>query len=206
MSSALQEPPRKLTVAEYLAFEEQSEVRHEFYQGELFARAGGTESHSRLKVRMVGLLDAQTRKGSCRTYDADMRVKVEANGMYTYPDASVACGRPQFDDDRKLALLNPVALFEVLSKSTEAYDRGTKFERYLLLDSLRHYVLISQARRRIDVFTRDDAGDWRFAYVERPGDVIDLEHIGCRLSLDELYVDIELQPAEENVPAEWTET
>lgn len=197
MSTTAQQSRPQMTRQEYLEFEEASEVRHEFYRGELFAMTGGTDAHSRLKVRLVGTLDAQTRDGACQVYDADMRVLIAATGLYTYPDASVACGDPKFDTDRRNTLLNPLAVFEVLSRSTETYDRGRKFEHYLTIPSLRHYVLIAQAKPRIEAYTRDDAGNWRLAFAQQPGDVVVLEFIGCRLAVDELYDGIELQPEEQ---------
>jgi Uma2 family endonuclease len=186
-----------MTVAEYLAFEERSAVRHEFYRGDLFAMTGGTDAHSRLKVRLVALLDAQTKGSKCRVYDADMRVLVVATGLYTYPDASVGCDTPRFDMDKRNTLLNPRAVFEVLSKSSQTYDRGEKFEHYCQIPSLHHYVLVSQARRRVEVFTRDDEGNWRFAYADKCGDILKLEFINCQLVLDDLYEDIDLASDEE---------
>ncbi len=198
MSSTAAQSRPQMTVDEYLAFEESSSIRHEFYRGEMFAMAGGSSAHSQLQWRLAAILDPQLRGTGYQGFNNDMRVKVEATGLYTYPDASVGCGSPQFDTDKRNTLLNPVAVFEVLSKSTEAYDRGGKFEHYRKLPSLRHYVLISQADRRIEVFTRSDEGHWRLGYAEQGGEVVDLEFIHCRLPLDDLYEGIELQPDERN--------
>ncbi|MEZ6067341.1 MAG: Uma2 family endonuclease [Planctomycetaceae bacterium] len=188
-------PPERLRMSreEYLAFEETAEVRHEFYKGELFAMSGGTAAHSRLKVRLTSLLDQQTSRGGCQTFDSDMRAR---RGLQYLHLPGCVCDLRQacFENECRNSLLNPQAIFEVLSDSTEAYDRGEKFQHYLQLDSLRHYVLVSQSKRRVDCFTRDDDGNWRFHFAGGVGGVLDLQMIGCRLALDELYDGIELTP------------
>jgi Uma2 family endonuclease len=195
MSTAL--PQTRMSVAEYLRFEATASTRHAFERGEVFAMAGGSPAHSRLKFQLVMLLGDQLRHSGCQGFDSDMRIKVEQLELYTYPDAAVTCAQPQFTNESPRSLLNPQVVFEVLSKSTEGYDRGEKFAKYREIPSLRHYVLISQAQRRVDVYTRNDDGSWSFDFAPRGDNVISLSAIGCRLSVDDLYEGIELEPGEQ---------
>lgn len=141
---------RPLTPAEYLALERQAEVRSEYFQGEAFAMAGGSQRHNLIVANLLRLLGNQLVSRDCNVYPSDMRVKIEALGKYTYPDVAVACGENRFEDEHRDVLLNPVVLFEVLSQSTEAYDRGKKFEHDQALDSLREYLLVSQDACRVE--------------------------------------------------------
>jgi len=189
-----------MSVDECLEFERASPVRHAYHRGEIFAMAGATPSHSELKWRLAMLLGSQLQTTGRRGFDSDMRVKIEASGLSTYPDDSVTCQRPRFERRGGDSLLNPQVIFEVLSKSTELYDRTRKFDHDQAIPTLRHYVLASQARPKVDVFTRDEDGRWTFRTYGPGGPPIALEAmeaIQCQIALDDLYAGIELRPEEE---------
>lgn len=194
---------RRMTREEYLAFEETAEVRHEFYRGEVFAMPGGSSVHSRLKVNLVTLLNSQTLRGKCSTFDSDMRIKVTSTGLYTYPDASVVCDHPRFEDETGRTLLNPRAIFEVLSPSSERYDRGRKFRQYGEIPSLQYYVLVAQDEPRLELFTRQEGALWSIGFSKGLDSVLDLPAIGCVIPLADLYISVDLRKAEvEDAPYE----
>jgi Uma2 family endonuclease len=181
------------THAEYLSFEASSNVKHEFLDGQIYAMAGGTPDHAALASAVTGLLFGQLRRGRCRAHDAELRVRIPRTGLTTYPDITVVCGPREIDVTDPLAVTNPTLIVEVLSRSTERYDRGEKFEHYKTLPSLRQYVLVSQKDRSVEVWTRD-AGDGWTSVLAREGDVADLGSVGARLDVRELY-DAAAQPS-----------
>jgi len=185
-------PKTFLTPEQYLEIEREAEFKSEYFNGEMFAMAGAKEAHNLLTASVVGALYAQRRSGPCRIYTNDMRVRVSATGLYTYPDVIVACGERHFLDDRRDTLLNPKLIVEVLSPTTEAYDRGRKFEHYKTIESLAEYLLISSDRVHVDLFRRQPDGDWLLKSAGRIEEVLDLSSIGCRLSLADLYEQVEL--------------
>jgi Uma2 family endonuclease len=174
------------TWSEYLAFEASSNVKHEYLGGQIYAMAGGTPEHAALAAAVIGLLFPQLRAGRCRVHDADLRVRVRATGLATYPDVTVVCGPREHDPDDEHAVTNPTLIVEVLSRSTEEYDRGDKFEHYKHLPSLREYVLVSHRERSVEVFARGADGAWACT-VARGGEVAYLASIGGRLDVRELY-------------------
>lgn len=174
------------TYAEYLALEASSNVKHEYLDGQIYAMAGGTPEHAALAAAVIGLLFPELRRGRCRAYDADLRVRVPSTGLATYPDVTVVCGPLERDAEDEHAVTNPTLIVEVLSRSTEEYDRGDKFEHYKGLASLRQYVLVSHRERRLEVWTRDADGGFTCA-VARDGDVLHLASIDARLDVRELY-------------------
>jgi Uma2 family endonuclease len=176
----------RYSYAEYLALEASSNVKHEYLDGQIYAMAGGTPEHAALAAAVIGLLFPTLRGSPCRPYDADLRVRVRATGLSTYPDVTVVCGRREHAPDDPNAVTNPTLIVEVLSKSTEDYDRGDKFEHYKHLASLRQYVLVSYRERAVEVFTRDASGAWT-SIVARDGDTADLASISARLDVRELY-------------------
>jgi Uma2 family endonuclease len=183
---SLQTRPR-LTPEEYLGLERSAVSKSEVFNGEMFAMAGATEEHVLIVVNVAGELRAQLKGRPCRAYPADMRVKVSETGLYTYPDVVVVSGEPQFDDDHRDTLLNPTVIIEVLSPSTEAFDRGEKFAHYQRLESLCEYVLIAQNRHRVEQYVRQQEGQWLFSEVRGPGETVHLPSIGCDLALSEVY-------------------
>jgi Uma2 family endonuclease len=174
-----------MTPEEYLAFERASPEKHEYYRGEIFAMAGGSEQHSAISANVIGELYGALRHPPCRVYTSDLRVKVPATGLYTYPDASVVCGGPEFHDEHRDTLLNPRVIFEVLSPSTESYDRGEKFDNYASIPSLVDYVLVSQDEKLVEHYTRRPDG-WLLRRL-RGGETLHLASIGCEIAVNDLY-------------------
>lgn len=178
--------PIRYSRTEYVAFEASSNVRHEFLDGQIYGMAGGTPEHAALAAAVIGLLFGQLRGSRCRSYDADLRVRVLETGLATYPDVTIVCGPPQRDPEDDNAVTNPTLLVEVTSPSTESYDRGEKFRHYRRIASLRQYVIVSHRERTVDVWTRDDAGGWQ-QLTARDGERAALDAIGAALDVDALY-------------------
>jgi len=172
--------------------ERKAEFKSEYYNGEMFAMAGAKEAHNLLVTNLVGLFYSQLRRGPCRVYSNDMRVSVSATGLYTCPDVAAVCGERQFLDEQRDTLLNPSLIVEVLSPSAEAYDRGRKFEHHQSIEWFTEYLLISSDRVHVDLFRRQPDGDWLLKSADRIEDVLDLQSVCCRLSLAELYEQVEL--------------
>ena len=187
-------PEPYVIYAEYLAREEKSDARHEWLDGVIYDMSGGTPDHAGLAATIIGALSAQVRGKRCRVYSADLKVRVLATGLSTYADVCVVCGQLEVDPDDRNAAVNPVVLVEVLSDSTEAYDRGEKFAHYRRIPSLAEYVLVSQRAPKIEVFRRNEAGKWVLAEDASAGEAAPLVSIGCVLSVDEVYADPLRQP------------
>ena len=178
-----------LTPEEYLARERKALTKSEYHDGQVHALPGASRKHNIIAVHVTGELYIQLRSRSCEVYTNDMRVKVSAAGLYTYPDVVVVCDEPRFEDSHFDTLLNPTVLIEVLSPSTAAYDRGEKFASYQKLDSLREYVLISQDRVRVEHYLRQPQG-WNLAEFRSLSDVFRLVSIRCELSLRAIYAKV----------------
>jgi Uma2 family endonuclease len=183
-----------LTPEQYLEIERKAEYKSEYYQGEMFAMSGARRAHNLIAVNTVASLHRQLRGRPCEAYSTDMRVSVAANGLYTYPDIVIVCGEPQFVDDTFDTLLNPTVIIEVLSESTEAYDRGRKFDLYQSLESLSEYLLIDSQRVSAGLFTRQPSGHWLLTPRTRLEDSIDLQSVGCHLLLADVYEKIDFSP------------
>jgi Uma2 family endonuclease len=179
----------QLSPEEYLAFERASELRHEYADGEIFVRAGSTYEHSLIAANIIGELSLALEDRPCRVLTSDMRIKIQATGRYVYPDASVVCGSSIYEDATRDTLLNPVVVIEVLSDSSEAYDRGDKFAQYRSIESLKEYVLASQKEARIEHFRRLPDGSWLLRIYQR-GDRVGLESLGVELSVDRAYLKV----------------
>ncbi len=178
-----------ISAEEYLRLEAREGVRYEYFQGEIFAMVGGTANHSIIKLNTGTAFTVALRGTPCRPFDSDMRVKVEATGLYTYPDLSICCGPRQMEGDT--TLVNPTVLVEVLSPSTESYDRGTKFLHFEQIPSLQHYLLIAQDVVRIEHFLRQGSSQWlRTAYKDQDAK-IRLESLQMELSIADIYQDVE---------------
>jgi len=179
---------RRMTYAEYLAAEERSFEKHEFLDGEAHAMSGGTPEHGALAMAFGAALGSALLGRSCRVFSSDVRVRVKATGLAAYPDISVVCGKLETDDEDPNAITNPVLLVEVLSDSTEARDRGEKAAHYRLIPTLREYVFVSQGRRRIEVYRRNEANRWELFEFEA-GAKADLASVGCAIAVDDVYRD-----------------
>lgn len=176
-----------ITSQEYLALERQAEVKSEYYAGEMFLMSGASRAHNLIVANLIREIGNQLKGRTCRVYPSDMRVKVDSTGLYTYPDVIVVCGEEQFDDEHEDTLLNPTVVIDVLSDSTEAYDRGKKFEHYRRLESLAEYVLVAQTNRHLEHYTRKSADEWLLTEASLPDSEIELPSCGCVVSLAEVY-------------------
>ncbi len=143
-------PKTRYTPEEYLALERSSETKHEYFKGEIFAMGGASSRHVLIVTNLVIELGSQLKKGPCRVFSTDLRVRVDTSGLYTYPDVVVICDAPEFSDDQRDTLLNPVLIIEVLSDSTKDYDRGGKFEQYRTIKSFKEYLLVAQDRPHLE--------------------------------------------------------
>jgi Uma2 family endonuclease len=177
---------RHYTFDDYLSVEEMSSVRHEYLDGEILAMAGGTPEHTALSAAIVVLLGKKLEGGPCRPYSSDLRIRVRETGLATYADASVICGEPIRDPDSPTHVNNPSVVVEVLSTSTEEYDRGEKREHYQRSQSLNEYVLVSQDHRQVEVFGRGKEGMWAHS-VSRSGESFELASLGVKLAVNDLY-------------------
>jgi len=180
------------TPEEYLALERQAQCKSEYYAGEIFAMAGASRWHNLIVTNVVRELSLQLKGRPCTTYPSDMRVKISATGLYVYPDVTVVCGEAQFDDTQQDTLLNPTLIVEVLSDSTEAYDRGGKFAHYRKLDSLMAYVLITQTKPHIEHYVRQPDNRWLLAEADSVHDTVHLPAIDCHLALAEVYDKVDI--------------
>ncbi len=196
---ALPQRVPRLTPAEYLAKERAATYRSEYFDGEMFAMAGGSPRHSLIKVNVVSELRARLRHSPCTAYDSDLRILVARTGLYTYPDASVICGPLEFEDEQHDSVLNPTLVVEVLSESTEAYDRGKKFSHYRQIPALREYLLVSQEEPKIERFLRNDDGSWTLTEAAGLDSNLPLPALGIKIALREVYdkVDFSAPPAAE---------
>lgn len=187
-------PSHRYTWEQYLLLEGDSELKHEFWNGEIYAMAGGTAAHSALAVNVTVELGSQLRGRACRVYNSDLRLRVQTSGLATYPDVSVICGDLVFEpsDKNNTTVLNPTVIVEVLSDSTEEYDRGGKFEHYQRVESLKEYVLVSQHEPLIELFRRRGEGAAWERYEARAGERVELTSIGCRLETDAVYAGVKL--------------
>jgi Uma2 family endonuclease len=175
----------RLTEAEYLAFERKSETKHEYMDGEVFAMTGASRAHNLIGTNLTRIIGTQLRGKGCEIYAADMRVKI--GKKYVYPDVTVVCGEAQFADDEFDNLLNPTVIFEILSDTTESYDRGTKSENYRKLPSLQEYVLVAQHKPHIERYLRLADGTWNLKEANGLEGSLELTSIGCTLQLAEVY-------------------
>lgn len=189
----------RMTVEEYFQMEETSEVKHEFDEGEVLAMSGGTPPHSAIATNFLGSIWMRLRGNPCRPYDSNLRIRAGKSTRYVYPDALVICGPLEFDplDPNGTTVLNPTMLAEVLSKSTERYDRGTKFDRYREIESLQEYVLIDQNEPRVDVFLRRES-NWTLMPVRGIEGIVRLESLSIELPMAEIYEGVVFPAREDN--------
>jgi Uma2 family endonuclease len=179
---------RHYTIGEYLQLESYSNVRHEYFDGQIYAMAGGTPEHGTYAANVIAALAGKLRGRPCRVQTSDVRIRIQASGLDTYPDISVVCGHAERDPEDRDAIVNPTMLVEVTSPSTEAYDRGEKLEHYQRIPSLREVVFVAHDERRLDVVRRGPDGVW--STVSAPtGASLRLESLDCELEVDDVYRD-----------------
>jgi Uma2 family endonuclease len=184
------QPEIRYTEAEYLEMELAVEEKHEFFEGEIYAMGGASFAHALVAGNVAYQLRSQLRGGRFSVLSSDLRVKVSASGLYSYPDAVVVCGDPQLEQTGD-TLTNPTLLVEVLSQSTETKDRGWKFQQYQKIPSLQEYLLVSQITPRLELFTRQPDGRWLYTSAEGLEASVPLTSLGCDLRLADVYEKVE---------------
>lgn len=188
---ALTEKFPQLTPEEYFAWEEKQLEKHEYINGEVYAMSGGSKNHSLISVKFIALFSNHLEGGSCETGNSDLRVNIAETKDYTYPDVSVTCD--ERDNNTTQYITYPCLLVEVLSDSTEAYDRGAKFRLYRNNPALKDYLLVSSTRIEIDLYHKNDAGEWIIINYQE-GDTVTLKSIDLSLLIEQVYRGLTLMP------------
>ena len=179
------------TPEEYLALERPSEIRHEYLDGTVYAMAGETPEHSIVCFNLASTIGPKMRNKNCQGYSPNMKVRTEQSGLFAYPDLMIVCGKAEYHDNHRDVLTNPTVIFEVLSRSTAAYDRGEKSLRYRThLSSLKDFILVAQDKPHIEHYSRQQDGTWAYTEINGLDSSIVLNSIECQLSLAELYAGI----------------
>ena len=194
MSYALR-APRTFSADEYLLVERNAAYKSELIAGTIYALAGASESHITINLNIAAIVHRQLRGSACRAFGNDMKVRTTAEGLFAYPDLSVVCGERRFHDSARDVLINPTALFEILSPSTARFDRGDKFLMYQELDSLTDYMLIAQSEPRIEHFVRQESGMWLPTLALGREATVTLSSAAVMLPLAEVYENVDFTPA-----------
>ncbi len=184
----------RYTPEQYLALERKAEFKSEYFDGFITAMSGVSREHNTIALNLGSEIRSQFKDRPCEVFVSDIRVCVARTGLYTYPDVAAVCGKSNWQDDEVDTLLNPTMIVEVLSPSTESYDRGKKFGHYRRLETLREYVLVAQDEVRVERYTRH-GDDWVLTELNRLEDVLRLASIGCEVSLREIYAKVEFPGA-----------
>jgi len=182
-----------ISAEQYLEIERFSETRHEFLDGIVYAMAGESPDHSTICFNLASIIGSQIRDKPCRGFSPNMKVRAGIGGLYAYPDLMIVCGEAQFHDEQGDVLLNPTVIFEVLSPSTEKYDRGEKFRRYRTqIETLQDYVLVSQNQMRVEHHHREPDGTWHQTEISVADGTLMLDSIECTVPLTEVYRNTEV--------------
>jgi len=189
----------RFTAAEYLSMDRASSEKHEFAFGDIYGMGGASARHVEIVGNIVRELGNRLRQQPCRVYSTDLRLCVDAEHRYTYPDVVVVCGQPQFLDDEIDTLLNPVLIVEVLSESTRNYDRGDKFQQYRGIPSFREYLLVDQAKTHVERYAKQNDGTWSLYETDSLNEFVHLESISVTLPLSEIYLKIDFETTRESV-------
>lgn len=188
-------PERRYTLEEYLELDRTSEERLEFRDGEVFCMSGGSEAHVEIESNLVAFLKPQLRERGCRAFVGNIRIKVPSAPPYRYADFSALCGKAEFEEIGGVnALTNPQVIIEVLSPSTEAYDRGEKFTHYKSIPTLREYLLVAQHRPHVTRLYKQDDGKWVHTEADELTATLTLDSLGCELPLSEIYQGVSFDP------------
>lgn len=192
--NAQSQKKEKMAPQEYLEFERDSEIKHEYFDGEIFAMVGASLNHNKITINLVRELGTRLKDSSCDLFSNDLRVKIQEIDKYTYPDIVIVCGDIELEKNSGMeTLLNPLVIIEVLSDSTEAYDRGTKFQHYRIIKSLREYILISQNHCQVEKYVRNDDGTWLYSSIDEMDKSIIIESIKCELIVEDIYLRVEFK-------------
>jgi Uma2 family endonuclease len=180
-------PKQRFTPEEYLELERKAEFKSEYLDGQIYAMAGASSAHCVITPNLTSELVPQLRGTPCQVFSSDMKVRTSYKGLYSYPDLSLVCGEPIFHDDKQEVITNPKVIFEILSPSTEAFDRGAKFFRYQIIDTFTDYILIAQDEARVEHFIRQQDGGWLLYVVRGLESKLSIVSIDCTISLAGLY-------------------
>jgi Uma2 family endonuclease len=196
------QPKQYRTEQEYIDFERASTCKHEYFDGQIYAMTGASRNHNLIAGNTLAMLHSQLRRKPCEIFPSDMRVKVVRTGLYTYPDLVVICGKPEFTDDQLDTIINPLVLIEILSPSTERYDRGMKSQHYRTIETLQDYLLIAQDQHHVEHYARQDTGLWLLEEALGVGSTLTIRSIGCTLALGDIYEKVELTPEHPGISRE----
>ncbi|KAA3606534.1 MAG: Uma2 family endonuclease [Calditrichaeota bacterium] len=181
------------TIEEYLEFEDQADTKHQLYNGEIFAMSGATLNHNIIaSYTSFALMNAFKGK-PCIVTGADLKVQIEKNGLFTYPDVSIFCGEPEFYKNRNDTITNPILIVEVLSDSIEAFERGKKFELYRTLESFKHYILISQKEIHVEYYFKNEKSNWELEEFKEMKDILKIHNLNVEISLEEIYSKVKFE-------------
>lgn len=183
---------RKLTIEEYLEFEQTSEEKHEYYKGEIFAMSGSKVPHNTIAMNLSGILVQKLKGKSCRPYNSDQRIYIPQNSLFTYPDISIICGKAETKDNDDWNILNPTVIIEVLSKSTRDYDMGGKFALYRDIPSLKEYILVDSESLNVYAFHINESGHWELQEYKQIEDVLPIKVLDLTIPLVEIYEEVSL--------------
>jgi Uma2 family endonuclease len=184
-------PGLNISIEEYLDTEDPSEVKREYYQGEVFAMAGGTIPHNRIVRNVLTAIDNFLKGKNCEVFPSDLKVHNEANTLFTYPDLSIVCGELEKWNNRNDVITNPIVIIEVLSKKTQGYDRGQKFKLYRDIPSLKEYILISSLDFLVERYTQQETSFWNFRESKNLDDIFIIETINFSCPLKDLYRNVQ---------------
>ena len=185
------QPQYGYTLEEYFALEQASEIRYEYWHGDVFAMSGASLTHVQIQINLITLLRSQLRGRPCRLFSSDMRLKVPSLPPYRYPDLSALCGEPVFELIGGLeVLINPMLIVEILSPTTEAFDRGDKFTHYKSIPSFREYLLIAQHRPHVGQYIKQSEAVWSYQEFNDLSAALSVSALDCRLVLEELFQDV----------------
>lgn len=182
---------RYMTEEEYLVMEEQSEEKHEWYQGEVFAMSGAKVPHNSISGNLYLAIGNHLKRKSCKPFTSDQGIYIEKNGLYTHPDISIVCGKTETRRNKNVYILNPSVIIEVLSPGTKNYDRGGKFELYRDIPSLQEYILIDSETIGVEIFTINEQGFWELKEYTNPDELLLIKTIDLGLPLSDIYEDVE---------------
>ncbi len=190
-------PKNYYTPEEYLAFEENSEFKHEYRNGEIVLMTGGTTNHNEIASNFCSHLKFALKEQNYRVFIGDVRLWIPRYRQYTYPDVMVIQGKPIYEGKGKTTVTNPILIMEVLSKSTQDYDKGTKFDYYRAIPELQEYILIDQYQYHIQKFTKNSDNNWVLGDIENPENIVNLESLQLQISLKDLYDNVDFDDSED---------
>ena len=196
------QPKRSISEQEYIDFERASTSKHEYYDGHIYAMTGASRIHNLIAGNTLATLHGQLRKKPCQIFPSDMRVKVTRTGLNTYPDIVIMCGEPQFTDDALDTLINPLVLIEILSPSTERYDRGMKSQNYRTIETLQEYILIAQDHYHVECYSRQNNDQWLLQDAIGIGSSIIIRSVECTLALEDVYEKVDMRPENHGISRE----